>query len=692
MPGEPAVPSPKTRPVTRRSSIRQSLNLASVSKAFADVINKDKDKDNKDSSRSSKKAKDSRRLSVQAKPRTSMGDTRSPSQATVRTATPESKPSSTRRRVSGANTKSSSDELPPKPDSVNNTPKSGILTRAATLRAKNPNLAASSLPKYRPRSAASEQLKPPSPVTVRAGTRRRLDSSDEEKEDKRRLAPSNSASADKGARPISPLPQRAALKALNTTPTSTPPTPPKASAGTPTSSRGSPTRPAKTFKTSTSTSAVSRPPPSSASTIARPSSSSSSNAPQTPKTPVVKSSVRRTTQDKNKLSPSRSALRSESPSPPARHVRSRSKVDNPGIGNMSHISEGADEDEDELDDVELLLAPIARLGAPTPAMPRIQKSRSRNKPPAPPPKTPIRGVAQLPTRANMSYLSPLPPGDGESSILRPPQSRQAGGNARNAGRGSILSWEQLASEASKTLGEDEIEKMLADIPAPFRSGAASPALSATLEIPESPCLSALDSPTGYGSISQVLLPDVTPSPAMHASQRYSLSSHESTTVDSPVVNLLRLQLAQAENMGKERLMQMHAMEQEIHALKEAQARQAQETNRHIAYLEANERKGEEQTAYISSLEDRLRHAEAQRDRVIRETRRKSEESVRRSCEMERRKESVIVRAGCAARLSVSGWNSAKDLAEVELDLVRGDCAVLSVLLAELDRLNRALVS
>lgn len=358
---------------------------------------------------------------------------------------------------------------------------------------------------------------------------------------------------------------------------------------------------------------------------------------------------------------------------------------------MSHISEGADEDEEDIEDVELLLAPVAKLAAPTPVMPRIQKSRSRNKPPAPPPKTPIRGITQLPSRANMSYLSPLPPGDGDTPQLRPPQQRQRE-NTRNAGRGSILSWEQLASEASKTLGEDELEKMLADIPAPFRSGAASPALSSTLEIPESPCLSALDSPTGYGSISQVLLPDVTPSPAMHNPQRYSLSPSEGGKVDSTMVTLLRLQLAQAENMAKERLMQMHAMEQEIHALKETHLRQMQETSRHVAYLEANERNGEEQAAYTSSLEDQLRQAEAQKEHAMREARRRSEDNARRSYEMTRRKERTLVQVGCAARLATSGWASVRDLAGVEIDLVRGDRAVLSVFLTELDQLAQTLSS
>lgn len=687
MPGEPAVSSPKTRPVTRRTSIRQSLNLASVSKAFADVINKDKD--SKDTSKPSKKTKDSRRLSAQVKPsapRASMGDTRSSSQATIRTATPDSK-GTTRRRASAAMNRTSSDEQPPKSESTGDTPKPGILTRAATLRAKNPNIAASSLPKYRPKSTASEHLKPPSPVTVRAGTRRRFSSSDEdEKEDKQKSrTPTAASSMDKGARPISPLPQRAALKALNTNPTPTPPTSTqKVPTGTPTSNRGSPTRPAKTFKTSVS--AVSRSSPTISANPRPPSSSSSGSIPpQTPKTPVVKPNLRRAAQDKNQRSSPSPAPHPDSPSPPARHARSQSKANNPAVGNMSHISEGADEDEDELDDVELLLAPVAKLGAPTPAMPRIQKSRSR-KPPTLPPKTPSRG-AQLPTRSNMSYLSPLPPGDGDSNHLRPPQPRQPGSNARNAGRGSILSWEQLASEASKTLGEDELEKMLADIPAPFRSGAASPALSATLEIPASPCLSSLDSPTGYGSISQVLLPDVTPSPAMHGSQRYSLpSTSENDAVNSPVITLLRLQLAQAENMAKERLMQMHAMEQEIHSLQESHLRQMQETARHIAYLEANERNGEEQMAYASSLEDRLRHAEILRENAVREAKKKSEESVRRSCDLERRQEKAALEVNCTARLAASEWSNVKDLTEVELDLVRGDRAVLSVLLADLDQL------
>ncbi|KAJ3902192.1 hypothetical protein F5879DRAFT_991230 [Lentinula edodes] len=67
-------------------------------------------------------------------------------------------------------------------------------------------------------------------------------------------------------------------------------------------------------------------------------------------------------------------------SPLVRHVRQRSKAETPPAqnpGNMSHITE-ADSDDDE-DYVEIMLAPIAAPGAPTPAMPRLQTMRNRSR-------------------------------------------------------------------------------------------------------------------------------------------------------------------------------------------------------------------------------------------------------------------------------------------------------------------------
>lgn len=340
---------------------------------------------------------------------------------------------------------------------------------------------------------------------------------------------------------------------------------------------------------------------------------------------------------------------------------------------MSHISEGNSEDSEE-DDVELLLAPVAALGAPTPAMPRIQKRRLA-------PQTPTRNSSNLPSRANLSYISPLPPDSNGKSSLRPPQ--QPGGD--KVGRGSILSWEQLTSEASRTLGEDELGYLLSDIPAPFCSGAVSPATS-QLDIPESPCLSAIDSPGGYGSISQVLLPDVTPSPAVyHNSLRFSLSP-ETLTIDSSTATMLRLQLAAAENIAKERLHQLQAMEEEIHHLKQVRSHEMEETLKQMEYMEFHGRSGDERAAYISSLEDQLRHVLEHKDQAVEEAAARTREDVRMFHESTlKAQRQNFEMAGCA-HLAVAGWASVQDMCDIEVDIIRGDRAVLAVLLEELNQM------
>ncbi|TFK41286.1 hypothetical protein BDQ12DRAFT_679206 [Crucibulum laeve] len=676
-------PVSRSKPTTR-SSIRQSLNLASVGKAFADVIGKE----SWDSSKNAKKAKDSsRRLSAvnlkPAAPRASMGDVKPPLQNAKRAATPESK-TITRRRVSASIQRSSSDEQAKRSDSA--TPQGASIPRSASLR---PKTNASALPKYRPKSVALDPPKSPSPV--RAGTRRRLSSSDDDSESKKeQTKPGPSLSpAEKVTRPISPLPQRAALKAnmaaVNTTPP--PSTPSRTKVATPSSIKASPIRPTKAVKTATvslaAQSAIPRPPSST--------SSSSSFTPHTPKTPGVRNGagLRRAVQDKGKLrttpTPSNASPHSsirDSPSPLSRHSRKGSKAESSGltvsdVGNMSHISEGNSEDS-ETEDVELLLAPVAALGAPTPAMPRIQRRRGEA------PQTPTRNMNLLPTRANMSYVSPLPPDKDSSSSLRP----HVRPNSSKAARGSILSWEQLATDASRTLGEDEIEHMLSDIPAPFPSGAASPTLS-TLEVPESPCLSTLDSPGGYGSISQVLLPDVTPSPAVHHSARYSLSP-QGTPADAATMTLLRLQMAQIENTAKERLYQIQAMEEEIHNLKEVHMRQMQEAEKQMVYMESQGRSEAEREAYTTSLEDRLQQIQVRHDQAIEDAVTRSEEKNRASRDAVMKRERTICETACSARLAQSEWASVREISEIELDAIRGDRDTLSVLLAELDQMCRTI--
>ena len=89
----------------------------------------------------------------------------------------------------------------------------------------------------------------------------------------------------------------------------------------------------------------------------------------------------------------------------------------------------------------MLLAPTASLAAPTPAIPPIttflvsademqRRSTSRH---------------GLPSRSQLSYTSPLP-----STAEESPSYRQSGME-----KGSLMSWDQLAKESSRTLTEEE---------------------------------------------------------------------------------------------------------------------------------------------------------------------------------------------------------------------------------------------
>ncbi|KAJ7693639.1 hypothetical protein B0H17DRAFT_491309 [Mycena rosella] len=690
MPAEASSSTP-SKPTTR-SSIRHSLGLAG--KALVDVINKD----GRDSDKAAKKgAKDtsSRRLSaVSAKPaapRTSIGDSnRPPSIASRRTMTPDSK-TVTRRRVSAAAARYSLDEQPTKPAEA--TPQGAVITRSATLR---PRPGVSALPKYRPKSVAGESTtKPPSPT--RAGVRRRLSISDDEKEEE--AAPQNrrESAAEMSLRPISPLPQRAAFK-VNLTSVINAASPPvipakaKPAPAASSKSKASPARPTKTVKMAASSNpTVPRPSPSP--------SSSGSFTPRTPKSPNGKAATAPRRGDKpqsNQANPLRdSPQRGRNESPLSRHSRKGSShLSAPSeaneVGNMSHISEGNSEDS-ETEHVELLLAPVAAPGAPTPAMPRIDSTRHRLRAA---PRTPVR--SQLPSRANLSYLSPLPPDSDSPPSLRP----KLAGTGSSAGRGSILSWEQLATEASRTLGEDEIASMLSEMPAPFRAGAISP--HNHLEIPESPCLSTFNSPGEYGSsISQVLLPDVTPSPAVHANtSRYSTKDADVPVVDAAIVTLLRLQLVSAESIAKERLFQLQAMEEEIHNLKQARMRDAEELEKQVGHLEdelrgsfeIRERTEEDRTAHIASLEEQLKRADAFHDQSMGEIAAQTRESAQAKAESALRSQHAKTSALWSARVAGTHWAFVRDFAESELDAIKGDREVLSALLADLDEVQRRVCS
>lgn len=425
------------------------------------------------------------------------------------------------------------------------------------------------------------------------------------------------------------------------------------------------------------------PPPSSAS-----SSSLNFHTPSTPKGSDLRGSSARSGRDISKLgspNPSPGSSSRGSPSPLARRVRKSllpvtSSFENVA-GNMSHISEGDSED-GEADDVALLLAPIAALGAPTPAMPRVHKSRTHTAP-----QTPTR--LGLPSRSNLSYLSPLPPdSDGKSLSVRP--SGRTPGSDR-AARGSILSWEQLASEASKTLGDDDLERMLSEIPAPFRSGAVSPSLSSPTDGPASPSLSAIDSPHGNSSIAQVILnlPDITPSPAVHyglQQSRFSLSPD--TSCDSGTATMLRLQLAAADDKAKHNLSQVLGLEEEVHNLKQAHLHQMEEMQRQIAYLEMQARAADDRTSQATSLVEQV---QASHKQVIEEAVMRTQESLTSSYNRILKAERSRYETNCSLQLAVWGWNTVHETCEMELNVVRDDRAFLALFLTQLDEMTQVVI-
>lgn len=697
---------------TTRNSIRQSLNLSSMGKALADVMNKsegrgaaaaEKVKKTKDigsttSSRRTSAAGLTHSSTMSASGRTFIGEAKSSVARRENTADTRTVTRTTRRTSLALKSSTASvDEHGVNCGETTTHPQLARVTRSSSLRPRSSQ--ATALPKYRPKSTVVDAKKSATPLRI--GTRRRLSSSDDDDDDDVKELRSDASLAlrspeEKSTRPISPLPQRAsALKvSLTAAIRITPSTPEKKGKITSPKATCSPIKttapPVKSAKTSP-TASVRQP------GIPRPPSSSSSRtSPTTPRTPKGPSSLRNAlgfgrsgdSKGKNKGLSSLSGSAPVSPvqeSPLAKHSRKDSVVRTPTAHtNTTPLHTDSNEDSFDVDDVEMLLAPTASLAAPTPAIPRLQPSRFRRRDG---PATPTR--SGLPSRNHLSYISPLPPTAEESPSLRPGYEK-----------GSLMSWDQLAKESSRTLTEEEAESMITGVDLPFKSSTGSPPLSPEilpmhLDVPESPCLSAMPSPGGYASIAHVLLPDVTPSPAVHSEDRYD-DAPEIPAVDAAIVTLFRLQLASAENTAKERLQHLQALEEELHRSKEARLRETDELERQVSFLEqqlhsnveTREKANDERAAYCASLEDQLRHAEAFRDQAIETAVAEAEKRIRASWAGELRAEQRKWKLTSTAHGAAMEWKSVHSAAENELDAIKADREMLTVLLAGLDQSQR----
>lgn len=239
--------------------------------------------------------------------------------------------------------------------------------------------------------------------------------------------------------------------------------------------------------------------------------------------------------------------------------------------------------------------------------------------------------------------------------------------------------------------------MLSDIPAPFRSGAVSPSLSSsTHDVPESPTLSALPSPGGYGSISQVLLPEVTPSPAPHNATLFGEMSSDITLEDGAGSTMLRLQLASAETKARDRLAEIESLESQLQMAKAARLRDTEELAKQITQLEnqvhGNLHVDSERMEYIVSLEEQLRQAQVVREQAVHEALVQMQERAQAMHAAAIKQQQDRWALMCCATDVKDAWGTVRDTAEGELELVRANKDMLAVLLAGLDQSRRQLLS
>ena len=331
-------------------------------------------------------------------------------------------------------------------------------------------------------------------------------------------------------------------------------------------------------------------------------------------------------------------------------------------------------------DVEFMLGSATSPSAPTPAIPRIRVPRKNSE--REEPTTPTRSN-NLPTRADISYLSPLP--NGSPPSLRP-KSKKPGND-----RGSLLSWDQLAAANNSVDDAVDISHMLSEIPAPFMPGLLSPTPSTVMELPDSPGLSTVSlSPAGYASISRVLLPDVTPSPApLRLEMERSTSSAAS---DAATNTMLRLQLAQQEHMAKERLDRIQSLERQLHHEREAHEKSARDLAQQVtevdtglrAHIEATERNIAERDTQIVTLQGQLKQLKNSKKhelgQAIEQTRVQAATSYSNNLQMVHMK----WEAAAAGQQAASSWSTVASLFGGHLELIRANREALATLLSGLD--------
>ncbi|KAF9650696.1 hypothetical protein BDM02DRAFT_1294094 [Thelephora ganbajun] len=654
---EPTISSGAVRPTKPPTKIKHSITLSSVGKALADVMNKDNAKNGtlEKPTKKSKEPKDAPVIRSSSRARMSIDVVPSSGRGGSLEMAPVA--SRTRGALKAAFGHS---EVKPSQTETGNTSRVS-LSRASSFKPKSTG---TTLPKYRP-SSTEPSSKNPS-LTKFTNTRKSGSTSS----DKSSQSPSP-APSDFPRRSISPHKRLVKHnRASSEIPQST--TKKESAFTTKTKSKVSPNK------------TPSGPPPSKSANT-----SATLSPPQPATRPPSSAPVHNVTSTPTRLRKFAGfGFDSPSKQQPPVHVTLQGSPITKGSSqdttassseNISVSRNTLDDSHDSID-VEFMLGVATSPSAPTPAIPRIRVPRK--KPNKEEPTTPTRSN-DLPTRANLSYLSPLP--NGSPPSLRPKQKKP--GNDR----GSLLSWEQLAAANNSADDDVDISYMLSEIPAPFMPGVLSPAPSTIMELPDSPGLSTVSlSPIGYGSISRVLLPDVTPSPApLRLEMERSVSSGASEAATN---TMLRLQLAQQEHMSKERLDRIQSLEKQLHYEREAHEKSARELAQQVtevdtglrAHIEATERKIAERDAQIVTLQGQLKQLSDSKkhelNQAVEQTRVQAAMTFSNNLQMLRMK----WEAAAAGQQAAGSWSTVASLSGGQLELIKANREMLATLLLGLD--------
>lgn len=716
------VDSTKSARRTTRNSIRQSLNLASVGKALADVMNKEgKDSLRRKSTTSSKGAQSRRastigfnRVASDLEPVLEVKRLTSPDSKTVT----QSRRSSSSLQTAG---RMSLDETGVKLADTSIPQQQGAQTSAlnrtsSVLRPRNV-AAGSALPKYRPKSLLVESTYKKSASPTRLGFRRKHSSSEEDG------SSTSTACAfvvhspmEKAGRPISPIPRRAVKPGANPSPSAngrpTPSPTTKTSKTRESPVTSTPPRPRKAPKSSDS-------PVAKKTGLPRPSPLDTSRAPSaSPRTPSLAKNVARYLGSKSgreSPSPSRgSALNGSPVSSKSRSKISKGSSENtPTIGtpttssfadkSLSAITEGTSCDSLEAGDVEFMLAAIASPTAPTPAIPRLRPVNFNQQPP----QTPSRTFLQPP--CSTLGLSLYPSNQSEN---RNEKALSSAGTPRRSSpqrkavneRSSVAAWEKLA-DLSAEMNASELGGLITEVEVPFlptTPGMLSPSPSVMRLDPEAPPDSPtplnMPSPGGYTSISQVLLPNVTPSPAMPMRNHHYFSDVNGAldvpSMDSATVMLLKLQLASIENLAKERLAQITRLEEEMHVLKETKRRDEDELAVEVAQLEDRLREALVAPQHQPIVQDHSECRAVLEERLLQEADARQQaifEAVSEAAEAERLRQEKILRKATiqqdmssAMRCATRQWTNVSEIVDGELEFIASNRETLAVLRSGLD--------